>query len=200
MLSLKIKLVIIDRLEQTSIGVVIETLLRVLKSWSLSKESDSLTKGHHRSPKLDKCYGSILWQRWKSGAFVSYGHISSICQYLLHLYIFHFQAALNMITKNLTIDLQKEGILVAAIHPGWVKTFMGGPGAFMEISDSVQSILKVIASIKTVEDGGKFYHYTGRVMAWWNSIVFFLISFLKLLQKCFLLYNRLPFLCYLFPS
>ncbi|XP_060578594.1 C-signal-like isoform X1 [Ruditapes philippinarum] len=76
------------------------------------------------------------------------------------------KAALNMITKNLSIDLKKDGILAAAIHPGWIKTDMGGPKATTEASDCIKALLKVIETIDTEEAGGKLYHYSGRVMAW----------------------------------
>lgn len=76
------------------------------------------------------------------------------------------KAGLNMITKNLSIDLKKDGILVCAIHPGWIKTGMGGPNATTEVSDCVHSLMKVIDSLKGEEKTGKFYHYSGREMPW----------------------------------
>ena len=36
------------------------------------------------------------------------------------------KAALNMVAKNLSIELDPSGILVVAMHPGWVQTDMGG--------------------------------------------------------------------------
>merc|ERR1719266_2659897 len=54
------------------------------------------------------------------------------------------KTALNMGMKNLSIDLEKDGILVLAIHPGWVKTDMGGANALISTEDCVKGMLDTL--------------------------------------------------------
>ena len=75
-----------------------------------------------------------------------------------------------MITKNLSLDLQKFGILATAIHPGLVDTDLAAPAQAkkMTTQDSVLSMFKVMEKCQGDDYTGKFYHYSGREMAWWN--------------------------------
>lgn len=75
------------------------------------------------------------------------------------------KAALNMLNKNLSLDTATDGIITIVIDPGWVKTDMGGPNAWITPEESVNGILSVLASL-TPEDSGKFYHYTGSEIPW----------------------------------
>ena len=51
------------------------------------------------------------------------------------------------------------------IHPGWVRTDMGGPGADITPEESALGIRNVIASVSK-EDSGKFYKWNGDTHPW----------------------------------
>jgi len=75
------------------------------------------------------------------------------------------KAALNMLTKNLSIELKPDHILAAIIHPGWVQTDMGGQNALISTTKSVQGILKVVSAF-TEKDTGTFYGWNGENIPW----------------------------------
>ncbi|OHC78806.1 MAG: short-chain dehydrogenase [Rhodospirillales bacterium RIFCSPLOWO2_01_FULL_65_14] len=75
------------------------------------------------------------------------------------------KAAVNMVMKSLAVDLKGKGIVVAVLHPGWVRTDMGGPNAAIEARESVAGMRAVIAKLKK-RDTGKFFDYDGKPMAW----------------------------------
>ncbi|CAG2177324.1 unnamed protein product, partial [Oppiella nova] len=73
------------------------------------------------------------------------------------------KAALNMISKCLSVDLGPENIRVLSIHPGHVKTDMGGPNAVIDVSTSAQGILNVIKNTNDKEFG-KLISYDGNIL------------------------------------
>lgn len=77
----------------------------------------------------------------------------------------NFQAALNMATRSMATDLAKDGIIVTCIHPGWVKTDMGGPKAPMDVEKSVSDIWQFIRGINTGHNGG-FFQHDGKKLEW----------------------------------
>ncbi|MCW5724501.1 MAG: SDR family oxidoreductase [Maricaulaceae bacterium] len=75
------------------------------------------------------------------------------------------KAALNAVGKSLAIDLRPRGIAVAVLHPGWVKTDMGGPGATLTAEDSARGQQAVIDAL-TLQASGRFFNYDGREIEW----------------------------------
>ena len=75
------------------------------------------------------------------------------------------KAAVNMITKTLSVDLAGQGITVVAFHPGWVQTDMGGSHATVDAQESVRGLRQVIAGLTTKDTGG-FFAYDGRKLPW----------------------------------
>jgi NAD(P)-dependent dehydrogenase (short-subunit alcohol dehydrogenase family) len=76
------------------------------------------------------------------------------------------KAALNMITKILSIELRDSNILAIALHPGWVKTSMtAGENAPMEPFESIIGMIEVINSLE-MKDSGKFLDWQGKEIPW----------------------------------
>lgn len=75
------------------------------------------------------------------------------------------KAALNAATKSMSIDLKKDNILVASMHPGWVRTDMGGKNAHLDVPTSVEGIIKTIEKLGEC-DTGKFLQYDGTELPW----------------------------------
>lgn len=75
------------------------------------------------------------------------------------------KAALNAVMKSLAADLKEKEIAVAVLHPGWVKTDMGGPSAKIEASESVAGMRKAIDHM-SVENTGRFLNYDGTELPW----------------------------------
>jgi NAD(P)-dependent dehydrogenase (short-subunit alcohol dehydrogenase family) len=75
------------------------------------------------------------------------------------------KAALNMVVKAFSVLLAPRGIVVLALHPGWVRTDMGGAGAPLEPGESVRGLRKVIEGA-TSADSGRFLSHDGAAIPW----------------------------------
>ena len=75
------------------------------------------------------------------------------------------KAAANMVAKSLAIDLKALGIISVALHPGWVKTDMGGPSALISVEQSVSGMRRVLGKLEPA-DSGKFLAYDGLEIPW----------------------------------
>jgi NAD(P)-dependent dehydrogenase (short-subunit alcohol dehydrogenase family) len=75
------------------------------------------------------------------------------------------KAALNATMKSFSIDIRGSGVTVGLLHPGWVRTDMGGPSALIDASESVEGMRQVIADLKP-ERTGHFFDYEGNEVPW----------------------------------
>jgi short-subunit dehydrogenase len=75
------------------------------------------------------------------------------------------KAAVNKVMQGLAADLKREQIAVAILHPGWVRTDMGGGGADIAVEDSAAGILSVVDRL-TMKTSGKFVNYDGQALEW----------------------------------
>jgi NAD(P)-dependent dehydrogenase (short-subunit alcohol dehydrogenase family) len=82
------------------------------------------------------------------------------------LYVYRSsKAALNAVVKSLSIDLKPRGITAVALHPGWVRTDMGGASADIAPSTSIAGMIKVLGTLKRA-DSGKLIDYRGKTLPW----------------------------------
>jgi NAD(P)-dependent dehydrogenase (short-subunit alcohol dehydrogenase family) len=75
------------------------------------------------------------------------------------------KAALNMGVRLAAIAMAEHGIRSVSLHPGWVKTDMGGPGAPLEAPESVRGLLGVIDTLPA-DARGAFIDYRGETLPW----------------------------------
>jgi NAD(P)-dependent dehydrogenase (short-subunit alcohol dehydrogenase family) len=75
------------------------------------------------------------------------------------------KAAVNSVMKDAALAYGPQGMTAIAMHPGWVRTDMGGAGADLDVSESARGIRKTIADLKH-DDNGCFFNYDGAAMRW----------------------------------
>jgi NAD(P)-dependent dehydrogenase (short-subunit alcohol dehydrogenase family) len=75
------------------------------------------------------------------------------------------KTALNMLTRLLAFEVARMGIVAVMIHPGWVKTDMGGSGAPLTPKKSVRGMLEVIDGL-TTRDAGRYLQWDGSELPW----------------------------------
>lgn len=75
------------------------------------------------------------------------------------------KAALNMQTKLLHNYLSPEGFKLLAIHPGWMRTEMGGASADIDAAESASGIASLVMKDWT-ENDGLYFDYLGKPLPW----------------------------------
>lgn len=75
------------------------------------------------------------------------------------------KAGLNAAMKSLSIDLRPHSIGVMILHPGWVRTDMGGKNALIDVEESVSGMRQQIDKF-TLDLSGYFIKYDGSLMPW----------------------------------
>ncbi|HWU03133.1 MAG TPA: SDR family oxidoreductase [Novosphingobium sp.] len=75
------------------------------------------------------------------------------------------KAALNMLTRGLSLDLAGDGIKVVSMAPGWTKTDLGGEGAQWDVDESVRRQRDVLAGADRLPSGC-FVDLNGEMVPW----------------------------------
>jgi len=75
------------------------------------------------------------------------------------------KAALNMMSMLLTNYL-KDSVRVLAVHPGWMRTDMGGPHAESDPGEAARATLSLIEKEQKNRRGAPFLDRTGRPLVW----------------------------------
>ncbi|PLX90399.1 MAG: short-chain dehydrogenase, partial [Desulfuromonas sp.] len=75
------------------------------------------------------------------------------------------KAALNAFGKSLAIDLEKLGIAVAQLHPGFVKTRMVDFSGIISTEESVAGLVQIIEAMN-LDNSGSFWHCNGELLPW----------------------------------
>jgi len=81
------------------------------------------------------------------------------------------KAAVNSIGRSMAMDLKDQGIVVALLHPGFVKTGLDVTKESHQREDAVEAeeaarkLWKVLKE-KRIEDTGRFWHREGMELPW----------------------------------
>jgi NAD(P)-dependent dehydrogenase (short-subunit alcohol dehydrogenase family) len=110
------------------------------------------------APLLAPAQGTLAFVSSKMGSIAeaqaSYGMLYRVSK-----------AAVNMVAKMAHSDYSPMGVRVLSLHPGWVRTDMGGPNAEVAVDDSVAGLRSVLADRAAFPSGG-FFDWRGQPIAW----------------------------------
>lgn len=124
-----------------AINVMLKGPLRVLHAFLPRLEAGA---------KVINISSQLAASTWPYGGF--YGYVAA-------------KAGLNRLMRSVATDLKERGVIVGLIHPGYVQTDMGGPGAEITPEASAAGIVKVTAGW-TLDQSGDFLKWNGEAHAW----------------------------------
>ena len=75
------------------------------------------------------------------------------------------KAAANKVMQVMAWELRDRGIIVCPMHPGWVRTDMGGPEADVSVEESVKGLMATIDRLE-IADSGRFWTWEGNEHPW----------------------------------
>lgn len=75
------------------------------------------------------------------------------------------KAALNAVMVSAAHDLRHLDITALILHPGWVRTDMGGPNGEISVEESAQMLCKILDECD-ITDSGKFFDIDGTIIPW----------------------------------
>jgi NAD(P)-dependent dehydrogenase (short-subunit alcohol dehydrogenase family) len=75
------------------------------------------------------------------------------------------KTAVNMAGNCLALDLKDQGIAVALLHPGYVRTGMTGNQGHIDTDESAQGLIQRIEELNMNNTGG-FWHTDGTELPW----------------------------------
>ncbi|MCG2585140.1 SDR family oxidoreductase [Massilia sp. TS11] len=75
------------------------------------------------------------------------------------------KAALNSVLVDISLQFASQGATCVALHPGWVRTDMGGASAELEVEDSARDLRATLARLSPADNGG-FFNHDGQPLSW----------------------------------
>ena len=75
------------------------------------------------------------------------------------------KAGVNKAMQCLASDLRPQGVTVCVVHPGWVRTDMGGEGADISPEESANGLIKLVDGL-SLKQTGQFFKWDGSIHPW----------------------------------
>jgi NAD(P)-dependent dehydrogenase (short-subunit alcohol dehydrogenase family) len=75
------------------------------------------------------------------------------------------KTAVSRTMQIMAAELKADGIIVCPVHPGWVRTDMGGPNAEISVEESGGGLFRLIENL-TLAQSGRFWRWDGSEHPW----------------------------------